>query len=142
MPHVPKPDFELPDLGGFDLGIDGDEGCLGALVGLVLAVVVGILLVFVLWILMYLGIVLWLFLLMAVAWVFYLALRQVFAKSRVCQGNLRASLGHALLYTLLYTGWLFALVFIAQGLLGPRLRDGNAQAQTRSAVLNFVALAA
>jgi hypothetical protein len=139
MPEVPTPDFELPDLGGFDLGIDGDEGCLAVLVGLVLAVIVGILLVFALWILLYLGIVLWVFLLMAVAWVFYLALRQVFAKSRVCKGNLRASVGYALLYTLLYTGWLFALVFIAQGLLGPRLREGRAQAQARSAVSNFVA---
>jgi hypothetical protein len=53
--------------------------------------------------------------------VFYLALRQVFARSRVCRGNLGKSVGYALLYTALYTGWLFALVWIAHGLFGPRL---------------------
>ena len=71
-----------------------------------------------------LGIMLWVFLLAALSWVFYLALRQVFAKRDVCRGNWPLSCGHALLYTVLYTGWLFALVLIAERLFGPHLRGG------------------
>ena len=36
----------------------------------------------------------------------------------------RRRFGYALLYTALYTGWLFALVWIAHGLFGSRLRGG------------------
>jgi hypothetical protein len=120
----------LPDgsSGGFDLGDVASgvdvEGCAGAIVGLILAIVVGVFLVLFLWIVINLGIMLWVFLIAALSWVFYLALRQVFAKSKVCRGNWARSTGYALLYTTLYTGWLFALVWVADGLLGPRLRDG------------------
>ena len=112
----------FPDVSNVLDGIDGgDEGCLAALLALGIAILAGIALLFLLWLLLNLGIVLWVFLLAALSWVFYLALRQVFAKSRVCKGNLPASLGYALAYTLLYTGWLFALVWIAHGLLGDKL---------------------
>jgi hypothetical protein len=48
---------------------------------------------------------------LAVFWVFNRALRQVFARSRQCHGRLAPSLGYALVFTILYTGWLFALVW-------------------------------
>ena len=108
----------LPDIGG------GDEGCLGAIAAFVLVVIAAVVAVVLLWFLVNLGFVLWVVLFGAVAYVFYLALRQVFAKSRRTRGNLGASLAYALLYTLLYTGWLFAVVWIADGLLGRRLREG------------------
>jgi hypothetical protein len=46
-----------------------------------------------------------------VFWVFNRALRLVFACSPSCHGRLAPSLGYALLYTCLYTGWLFALLW-------------------------------
>lgn len=111
------------DVGGGVPDVDA-EGCFGSVVAAMLALVAGLLLLVLLWLLLNFGVVLWVFLLAAVSWVFYLALRQVFAKSRVCRGNLGASLGYALLYTLLYTGWLFAVVWIADGLIGRRLGAG------------------
>ena len=115
--HLPDP-ATIPD--HIDAG-DFGEGYLVSLVGLLLAIVVGAILLVLLWLLLNLGILLWVFLIAALAWVFYLALRQIFAKSRVCKGNLAASLGYALMYTVLYTGWLFALVWAAHRLFGGRL---------------------
>jgi hypothetical protein len=112
------PDFVSPVIEG------AAEGGLPGIAAAILAVVVAFLALMLLWVLLNLGIVLWVFLLTVVAWVFYLALRQVFAKSRVCRGNVSKSLGYALLYTALYTGWLFAVVWIAHGLFGSRLHAG------------------
>lgn len=118
-------DFSFDNLGSLPDGLDGgDEGCLAVVGALLLAAIAGLLLVLVLWVLINLGIVVWVFLLAATAYVFYLALRQVFAKSRVCRGNLPASLGYALWYTILYTGWLFVVVWVAGWVIGPRLRGG------------------
>ena len=52
----------------------------------------------------------------AIYWVLHLALRQVFAHSDDCRSNLPRSLGFATLYTFLYTGWLFGLLFVAGSL--------------------------
>jgi hypothetical protein len=111
------PDFDVVDVGA-------DAGCLGALVGLVLSILAGVILMILLWIFVNLGILLWIFTMAALSWVFYLALRQVFAKGEICRGKWFKSMAYALLYTALYTGWLLALVFIADGLLGQRLRHG------------------
>lgn len=50
----------------------------------------------------------------ALFWIFSRSLRVVFIKSRVCKGNLAESLKYALQYTLLYTGWIFALTIISR----------------------------
>ncbi len=113
-------DNMVPD--GLDLG--GDEGCLVAIVGLFVAVIAAVAAVLLLWLVINLGIVLWVFLLAAVAYVFYLALRLVFARSRTCRGNLVASVGYALVYTVLYTGWLFAVVWVAGRLMARGLGRG------------------
>ena len=111
----------LPDANNVPDALDFGEGCLGAIVGLLLGILVGAILLVLLWLLLNLGIILAVFLVAALSWVFFLALRQTFAKSRVCKGNLAASLGYALMYTVLYTGWLFALVWAAHRLFGERL---------------------
>ena len=131
LPGVPVEGLEFADIGqhlpdGIDFsdGIDGDaEGCVGAIVGLLVAIFAGILLILLLWVLLNVGIVVWVFLLAALAWVFYLALRQVFARSRACKGKLGPSLGWAAWYTFLYTGWLFGLVWAAHRILGPGLGE-------------------
>jgi hypothetical protein len=111
----------LPDANHVPEPLDVGDGCVGAIVGLLLGIVVGALLMVLLWLLLNLGIVLWVFLTAALAWLFYLALRQTFGKSRVCKGKLAPTLAYALMYTILYTGWLFALVWVAQRLFGGRV---------------------
>ncbi len=49
-----------------------------------------------------------------VFWVFNRALRQVFARSRVCRHRLLPSLGYAAFYTFAYAGWLVLVLFAAQ----------------------------
>ena len=49
----------------------------------------------------------------ALYWIFYQALRQVFARSRYCRGNWRRALGVSFIFTILYTGWLLALISAA-----------------------------
>jgi hypothetical protein len=112
------------DMGGLDwpdVGLDLDpEGIVGAIVSLIVAVVVVILLTLVAWALLTFLWGLVVVLAVAVFWVFNRALRQVFAHSRRCRGNLAASLGYAALYTGLYTGWLFALVWAIHHFVGIR----------------------
>ncbi|MBI4977741.1 MAG: hypothetical protein HZC28_09675 [Spirochaetes bacterium] len=45
-------------------------------------------------------------------WIFYRAYRIIFIKHRRCKGNLKKSIGYSMLYTLLYTGWLYAIILI------------------------------
>ena len=80
-------------------------------------VVVLIVLVLALWLLANIGLAVGLVLFLALSWIFCRALRQVFARSRTCRGRLGPSMGYALLYTVLYTGWLFALVHLANFML-------------------------
>ncbi|MDB5296580.1 MAG: hypothetical protein JWO31_2563 [Phycisphaerales bacterium] len=107
----------IPDVSdGWDLGgsaDDGPLGCLLALLGLLLLpfVVVGL---FVL--VANVGLILFFLVALSTGWLFHRALRQVFAKSRRCRGDLAASLLYAAWYTLLYTGWLFAVLVLAEHL--------------------------
>ena len=50
----------------------------------------------------------------AIYWMFLQALRQVFARSRYCRGNWSRALGVSLLFTTIYTGWLFALIWASK----------------------------
>lgn len=102
---------------GIDLtsGADDPLGCL-------FAVIVGVLLSVLIVILMLLflnlaAIVFFLFML-AVGWIFHRALRNVFAKSKRCRGDLLASIAYAGMYTLLYTGWLLAILMAVDWLKG------------------------
>lgn len=99
-----------------DIPIDDHFGCLGIIAG------------FAIWLVLLLfgGVIIWgMFQLggwavvgffFGLCWVMYRALRQVFARSRQCQGRLLASVGWSALYTLLYTGWLFALLQLGEWL--------------------------
>ncbi len=50
----------------------------------------------------------------ALGWIFYRALRLVFIKSRESKGNLAISAKYALMYTTLYTSWLFAIIWLVK----------------------------
>jgi len=104
-PHI---DLDVGDAAG------GADDLLGCLVSIVVWIVASIVLAFLLWLLAQ---VLWatLFVLIAALyWLFYRALRIVFARSRLCQGRLLLSLRYALVYTMLYTGWMFGLLWLGR----------------------------
>jgi len=108
------PDMDCP-LDAVDGG--GDElGCLGVIAGVLLSVVVFFVLLGLLWVFLQFAVIVLFIVMTAIYWVLHLALRQVFAHSEDCRGNLPRSLGFATLYTILYTGWLFALLFVASAL--------------------------
>ena len=102
-----KYDMFDPSIGFFEAG----DGILGVIMSIVLWIVVSIIVFFLLvmianllWgMLSILGVVLY--------WLYYRALRLALVKSRICRRNLWKSIGYALLYTLLYTGWLYLLVW-------------------------------
>ena len=45
-------------------------------------------------------------------WVFIRAIRLILYKARKTKGDLGASIFNALVYTLLFTGWMFAITFV------------------------------
>lgn len=47
-------------------------------------------------------------------WVFFRALRLVFSKSADSQGDIGISIFYALVYTTLYLGWIFGIVYLSQ----------------------------
>ena len=47
-------------------------------------------------------------------WVFFRALKVVFSKSKITKGNIINSLRYSFLYTITYTGWLFAIAYFTQ----------------------------
>lgn len=102
---------ESIDPSGLDLSGFADDNPLGIVIGLVLMIVLALLLILALPLIVN-GI--WLVicvLLVALFWIFRAALRQAFARSRQCRGKWMASLKYAAFYTLIYTSWLFAVLF-------------------------------
>jgi hypothetical protein len=111
LPHVDLPHLDLA--GGSDSGGDDLVGCL---VTLVVWIGVMLLIVLLVWLLAQAIAALPVIVVM-LYWVFYRALRVVFARSRSCRGRLLRSMGYGLLYTVLYTGWIFALLWVGRFLL-------------------------
>lgn len=101
---LPKLDLDIPDIG------DSGNDLVGCLVSIVLWLVVSIVLMVLFWLLVQVLSLILPWVLLALYWVFYRALKLVFAKASVCRGQLLPSLGYAFLYTALYTGWLFLLL--------------------------------
>jgi hypothetical protein len=99
--------IDVPDI---DVG-DGIGGVIISIIlWIVLTIVLFILLTFVLT-------TLWsvlLLLVFALYWLFYRALRIVFLKARICKGDLGLSMQYSLMYTVLYTGWIFGLIWLSK----------------------------
>jgi hypothetical protein len=99
-------DVEVPDLG---IG-DGLGGILFAILWWIAASIVFVLL------LIFLEVILWLsvFIILAMLyWVFFRALRTVFSYAKQTKGNGLLSAQYALGYTLLYVGWIFGIIYLA-----------------------------
>lgn len=86
----------------------------------------GILLAIILWVLMTLIIILLLIVLDAffwfsifiiltmLYWVFFRALKLVFSLSKETKKNIRGSIFYSFIYTLLYVGWIFGIVYLVE----------------------------
>lgn len=103
---LPTPDLKLdvPNLG------DGGDDLVGCLVSIVLWIGIAILLAILFWVLVQVLAFVLPWVLLALYWLFYSALKFVFDKGSETRGRILPSLGYALLYTVLYTGWLFLLL--------------------------------
>ncbi|WP_420570853.1 hypothetical protein [Kordia sp.] len=93
---------------GFEIG----EGIEGIIISIVVWIVFSIVLVF---LLIILETVLWFSIALILAmlyWVFFRAMRLVFSKASQTQGDLGVASLYAFGYTLMYTGWIFGIVYI------------------------------
>ncbi len=106
---------ELPEMS------DAGDNLAGCLVTFMLWLAATILITILTWLAIEFLVIVLPALLLGVYWIYYRALRLVFSKSRLCRGRLRLSLGYALLYTFVYTGWLFAVTWLAWFVLEGRL---------------------
>lgn len=90
------------------------DGISGLILSLLLWIVMSILFIA---FLIVLEIVFWfsIFILLAMLyWVFFRALKFVFSKSSDTKGDIGISAVYSLVYTLLYVGWIFGIVYIAE----------------------------
>lgn len=102
------PDFS--DVIGSGSVFDGADGIAGFLVALLLWIVVGIVLSLLLWLL---SAIIWILILILAAmlyWIFFRALRLIFKNSFKCKDNYMMSIKYGLLYTFLYTVWVYGII--------------------------------
>lgn len=108
---------DIPDintLGHIDLG---GEGIAGLLMGILLWIVVSVLFIILLWIF---TTIIWAGAIVCIGmvyWVFFQAIKMVLKHSSTCKNNITLSIKYAGLYSILYTFWIYALVFIANYVL-------------------------
>jgi phosphoglycerol transferase MdoB-like AlkP superfamily enzyme len=103
------PDFSggVPDLSAVMQGFGAIAEGLG---GLVIAILSAVVLIMLGWFLILSSWFVLIFLAAVLYWVYFRALRLVFKRSGICQGNIIMSLKYAGLYSLLYTSWIFAFI--------------------------------
>lgn len=110
-PTAPKLNFMGKAL-DFSSGIDGldfgfDEGPLAWLFPTIIIIVLFGLFSTIVW-------AVFLILVFLFSWVIYRTVRLVFIKGFICKGDLKKSILVATQYTLLYTGWILAIVWILE----------------------------
>ena len=107
----------LTDLSDLTASGEGADGCFGGVGELVGGIIAAVIFVFLLW---FFANILWMVILLIMAmfyWVFFRALRLVFAHSARCKGDLILSMGYGLLYTFLYNFWIFGIILAAHYLI-------------------------
>lgn len=112
---LPKIDVNLPEVS------DAGDDLIGCLLSIVFWLVVSVGIVFALWLIQQLLVLALPALVFLLYWVFYRALRIVSGKSRICRGRLWPSLGYSLMYTALYVGWLFVVIWVGQYIISRNL---------------------
>lgn len=108
--------LDVPSIGDLEFPDTGDD-LVGIIISIVLWILVSVVLVTILFFLANFVWAVLLVLVFIIYWVFYRALRQAFIKSRICKGNIIKSMGYGFIYTVLYTGWIFGVIWISNYLL-------------------------
>ena len=110
--------FNVKDIPDFSHGVrgsgfpDAGDGIIGLIISLVLWIVVAIVLSLLLWAF---SAVVWLLILVFAAmlyWIFFRALRLIFKNSAKCKNNFQSSVLYAILFTFLYTAWIYGIIFL------------------------------
>lgn len=100
--------------GSFDLNVfEGADDIEGCLFGIVLWIVIGVFGAFILW---FIGAFFWGVILVLTAllyWIIYRAFRLILKNSARCKGNISRSLQIALAYSLVYSFWIYAIIFFS-----------------------------
>lgn len=103
--------FRSLDFGDFLLTPPLSGSSIGEfLLGLILWLVVAAFLLLIFWLFGNVLIILFLLIAAGLYWIFLRALRIVFRKSDQCKGDLGNSTGYGLLYTFLYTAWMYLII--------------------------------
>lgn len=93
--------------------VDLSLGCADEAKGALAWIGISILLVIAIF---FLGTILWVgFVIVggAIYWLLLRSLRLIFKRSAICHGHLLKSMAYALLYTILYTGWVYGVIYLA-----------------------------
>lgn len=103
------PDFSggVPDLSAVMQGFGAIAEGLG---GLMIAILSAVVLIMLGWFLILSSWFILIFLSAILYWVYFRALRLVFKKSPICEGNMLLSMKYGLIYSLLYSSWIFAFI--------------------------------
>lgn len=99
------PDVSAPDVG---------DGLGGIIVGIILWIVLSILLIATLVLLQAVVWVTLVLMIIAIYWVFIRGLRLIFSKSPQCEGNFLKSVAYASGYTIMYIGWIYAVIYASR----------------------------
>jgi len=104
LKSLDSPNSDMPDVG---------DGIVGIIFGVILWLIISFVISFLLWVF---GAILWIIVLLFIGmlyWIFFRALRLVFKKSSDCRGQFDRSVMFAFFYTILYSSWVFGIIYIA-----------------------------
>ncbi len=112
--RVPFPD-QLSEFAPADLDLDFDagEGCGAIILGILAWLLVAVAAAVLLWLFAAIAWAVFMVLSAVLYWIFFRALRFALRHRRECRGKLAPSLRYALIYTVVYTSWLYGIVLVA-----------------------------
>lgn len=114
-PDLSKIEFPKIDLDGIP---DGSDDLVGCLLSIVLWIVAAIVITFLVWAFAQIMAIVLPLLGVGLYWIFYRALKLVFSRSAECCKQIGPTLKYSLVYTVLFTGWLFVVLEVSKRVLG------------------------
>jgi len=107
-----KPESSGLDLSHFDFNHVEAESCIGTIGSILLWITIAVFGALIFWAI---GAIVWATILLTAGllyWIIFRAYRLIFRNSKRCKGYLLKSVGTALLYTLLYNCWIYAIIIL------------------------------
>lgn len=107
-------DIDASGFNGSDFDIDTDDGIGGIILSIFLWIIATLIISYLFFIL---GTIIWFSIVLFIAmlyWIFFRALRLIFKKSAVCNGNFERSVFYGFTYTFLYNFWIYGIILLTQ----------------------------